>query len=117
MPQPEERHRGKGWYGDPEGHREAAFKNPNFFRRKQIQYTPRDAKIIKNNDGSTTVLLPDSDYNQIAMKVKDPLESFKENGIEDWELPSGQVLVGSINQNRPRPKIPIDLPHNTENSE
>jgi len=85
--------------------------NPSFFKRKTIQYSNRSAKVIKDKDGQTIILLPQSDFNQVVSGVKDPMVAFRENGVEEWELPEGQVLVGNFKN---RTKVPIQLSRRTE---
>lgn len=89
-------------------------RNPSFFKRKTIQYTNRPAQVIKQDDGQTLIRLPQTDYNQVVMGIKHPMDAFRENGVEDWELPQGQVLVGNFKN---RSKVPIQLSQRREINE
>jgi len=81
--------------------------NPSFFEKQRIKVTRRDARVYKTRQGVTVIDLPSHQFNQVVSGVKDPQEAFKESGVQDWEIPTGEFLVGNVKN---RTRVPMKIP-------
>lgn len=82
-------------------------RNPSWLDRQKVKVTPREAKVYRARNGMMIFDIPSHQYNQVVSGVKDPRAALNESGVQDWEIPEGQILVGNLKN---RTKVPMKIP-------
>ena len=82
-------------------------RNPSWLEKQKVKITPREAKVYQARNGMMIFDIPSHQFNQVASGVKDPRIALNESGVQDWEIPEGQILVGNLKN---RTKVPMTIP-------